>query len=89
MINLLFLAPKLLEFLLLEIVEFALRAFLDGLFGLALPVRSVSAGFKIGLEIAQCRAPAGFVAQKAFGDGWNLCFWIIGIWIGVWMYMRW
>lgn len=54
MINLLFLAPKLLEFLLLEIVEFALRAFLDGLFGLALPVGSVSAGLEIRLEIAQC-----------------------------------
>lgn len=62
MINLLFLAPKLLKFLLLEIIELALRALLDGLFGLTLPVRSVSAGLEIGLEIAQCCAPAGFVS---------------------------
>lgn len=67
MINLLFLAPELLELLLLEIVEFSLSSFLDGLFGLSLPFRSVSARLEIGLEIAQCRAPVVVVAQKVFG----------------------
>lgn len=65
MINLLFLAPKLLEFLLLEIIEFALRSFVNGLFGLSLPIGSVPARFEIRLEIAQCCTPVVVVAQKA------------------------
>jgi hypothetical protein len=67
MIDLLFLAPKLLEFLLFEIIEFALRSFLDGLFGLSLPIGSVPTGLEIRLEIAQCCAPVVVVSQEALG----------------------